>query len=72
MMRDWSGVKKGRRVRMTTLGRERLVMAWESRAKVRVTTGVFVGPDRSGGIRVLRDQHKTPSNYHPDFWEPRP
>ena len=66
----WETLRPGTKLRMTALGRQRLIMPWEHRAKVRVTTGRFVKYD-DGTVHVLRDQHRTSNGYHPDFWEPR-
>lgn len=60
--------EKGQRVVMTVLGYERLVKPWTRRVSARSTIGVCVRREPHTLV-VLRDGHKRPEMYHPDFWE---
>lgn len=55
-------LKKGDRVKITNDAYKRGVDFLSMR-------GTVVGYTKNGFLKVLKDGNKTPSYYHPDFWE---
>jgi hypothetical protein len=64
-MRDGeTELKRGKRVRLSTLGKQRS-------PKVKVHTGILVGMSRRGGaVLVLMDGNRTPTTLHRSYIEP--
>lgn len=59
--------KKGDKVKMSAFGRIRLTPKYP---KPGWDTGLVTGFSRDGlYVAIIQDHIKSPSNFHPDFWE---